>query len=337
MMYMKKQKNDGKIPKHKNIQIRSAIDIDILIKSILYQQTYIRVRDLIKKAGGRGHCSDSTAARRLHNLKRDREIIIIEHKDLGKYGIKDSDGRSTYAASTEILDLRDHIESVFSLFDNKNTDDVKTGIRELRRIQTSPFSRYFLNQDQVDKLVGLLDWTLDEESFKDDTLRYDILTSIVHELTIHRLKPSNKNGSFVETLEQLLKYYPTSNYDGRPDSPLPQIMHLLGVYMDDIVINRLTNDAETCDPQTFRRIEIIYSDWYTAKLIEDSKTELMNFENGLQKKGKIEAIEFIERLRNGATLNLINQRGGALYDLYEKVGKQYSTAKPIFHIAKRHK
>lgn len=315
---MKKQKIVVKATNYKSGLIKSDINIDTIINSLLYQTTFIRESNLIRMVQERCKCSHVTVARKLSKLKEHREIIIIENNELAKYGIIEHNKRAKYIASKEILALRDHIYAVFSLFDNKNVDDTKTAVGELRNIQTSPLSQYFLNQEQIDKLVDVLDQTLSEKSFRDGALRYGILTLIEHELTIHRLKPSNKDGIFVKTLGELLKQYPTTSYNGRSDSPLPHITHLLGVYMDHVVIERLKKDAETCDPQTFRMIEIVYSNWYTAKLIENSKTELMNFEGQLRRKGKLEAIDFIERLRRGAALNLRDQRGGVLYDLYEK-------------------
>jgi hypothetical protein len=315
--FMKKQRTVRKRRRYVVKKERSDINLDIIIKSLLDQYTFIRERDLIKLVVKQSGRSDITVMHRLSSLKEEGEIIIIENADLKKYGIKEASKKAVYVASKEILMMRDHIVEVFKLLRSKNVNDVKIGVRELRNIQTNPQQRYVLYQEQIDTISYLLADTNLEGSFKDDTLRYDLLALIDHELLRHKLKPSDKQ-TFVETLKSLLEQYPTSNYDAQANSPLPHLMHLLGVYMNSSVIDRLEHDAENIDPQKFGIIEQIYSNWYEAKLIEDNKTRLMKFEAKLQEKGKLEAIEFIERLRRGAGLNLQGSKGSPIHDMYEK-------------------
>jgi hypothetical protein len=317
---MKNTKNDVK-KRIKRIKVSSNdINIDIKIQDLLMINRFIRKRALIEQLMKKTGLSQVTIIRKLDYLISNKEIAIIGYDSLRKYGIEDTDKRAVYLASKETLALNTHIEAVFELFNTNDVNSALIGIRELKNYEAQYYGRYFLDKSQVDKLVKVLEKTISNKTFKDDTLRYDLLGIIFNELTRHFVIPSNKQ-TFVEILKELLKQYPSSEYYNKSNNPIPYITHILGIYMDHVVIDRLKYDTEACDPQILRNIEIFYSNWYPAKLIDDNKIELMKFEVELQKKKKSEAIEFIERLRRGAGLHMKDMQGTQFYDLYEKVQK----------------
>lgn len=321
---MKNTKNDVKMPKSRYNIKSNDINIAIKIKEYIDKERFARERDILEIFYEKYRVSKVTLKRKLVDLVEEHEIVPIEYEALEKYGIQETDKRALYYASKETIEMNNHINAVFNLLDTSkdkknDVNNAITGIRELRGYETEYYGRYFLDRNQVNKLVELLDKTISNKGFDDDKLKYDLLAIICNEITRHYIIPSNRN--FVENLKKLLKKYRSEEYYNKAANPIPFLLQMLGIYMDPIVITRLEEDAEKRNPEVLRTLENQYNSWGTSKIINDNKIKLMQFEVDLQKKGKAEAIEFVERVRKSAALCIRDMQGSKFYNLFEQVRK----------------
>ena len=309
-MKTNKPKAKTKIGENSNIKIvknkiiYENIDIDSDIKKLLLAKGIMKGVSLIAEINKKTGRSVITISNHIKHLVTTEQIIRIESKDFGKYGII-ADGRAPFLASLQTQEAKMYVDKIFELLESKNADDIKLAGRELRHYHLDYSGKYFLNGEQLNTLTNILENSIDEnkfKEFKDDEFRTILLMIIFNEISKNKKEPKDKD-PFLESLGKLLDLYKTEEYYSKPinQNPMPYIIRILGIYRNKKLIERLKHDVSSCTNQVLLTIVPYFCNENTAKTIEDNRIELLQFEQKLQKGGKIEALEFIDGIRREAT------------------------------------
>jgi len=296
---------------------RNDTRIDIEIKTLLVRNRFVRKRDLIKQLKEKFDLSKITIERKIKNALERKEIAKIYVNDFNRYGINEVNKNAVYITLNQTLELNKYITAIFDLLVTNDLSDIKLGARELLQYDTSHFGQNFLDIEQLDVLVNVLDKSISDSNFKDDELRYTLVSIIFNEISTKRIKPSDKE-EFISTLKQLLHEYPTNDFYNKSFNLIPNLIYLLGIYMNDAVIERLNYDALNCSNEVLRNIEPYYSHMFTSKIIENSRIKLLKLVGELQKANKKEALQFVENIRRNAAYNMNNIETNPYYiELFE--------------------
>jgi hypothetical protein len=85
-----------------------------------------------------------------------------------------------------------------------------------------------------------------------------------------------------------------------------RVIWLLGYYNDKAVLEQLQKDIEAGRLSSQKGD---YWDWFTARVIEEGRTELFYLENKLRKEGNTETADILAEIRNQAEINAEKPRG----------------------------
>jgi hypothetical protein len=292
------EKSDGV-----NIQ-KNDVDFGVELKTVLYARQIIRKEELIKYLVKKLKLSRRTVERRLRNeLKTQTTITTIRADEFDRYGIDNKNKHAVYVTLKETKDLTRHLDDIFKLLKSKDANDIKLGVRKLwdyKFIASIYHTRYFLDRNQLNVLTDVLERSIEEADLNDDELREFLLLIILDTITSTHITPHNKQ-KFLETLRRLLDQYPSREFFNKPNSVIQNLIKILGIYRDQKVIDRLKEDLLNCSQQA--PIAVGYGDDYTAKVIEDSKNDLLEFERRLQKENKREAMAFLDDVQRKAAEN----------------------------------
>ncbi len=297
---MKKAKSEYK-QKSEGIDIQeNDIDFGIELTNTLYANPIVRKEELIKYLVKKVKLSRRTVERRLRaELNVQTKIVPIRSNEFDRYGIENTNKRAIYIALNETKDLTKYLDAIFKLLKSKDANDVKLGVRKLRDYQFTYNRRYFLDRVQLNVLADILERSLENSELNDDELRNTLLMILFNAIASNHLYPSNK-GKFLAILRNLLDNYPTQEFFNKANNPIPNLIQILGIYRDKKVIERLKQDLLICSQQAL--VSVVYGNKFTAKVIEDSKDDLLEFERKLQKEGKREALDYLDGVqRQSAT------------------------------------
>ncbi len=287
-----KQKLDGV-----NIQ-ENGVSFDVELTNTLYANPIVRKEELIKYLVKQVKISRRTIERRLRDeLKTQTKIAPIRNEEFDRYGIETTNKRAVYVTLKETKDLKTYMDSIFKLLKSKDADDIKLGVRKLRDYQFTYNVRYFLDRHQLNVLADVLEKSMSDSALSDDELRNTLLMILFNAITSNHINPSNKE-KFLATLRNLLDKYPTQEAFGKPNNPIPNLIQILGIYRDQKVIERLKHDLRICNQQSI--VTASYGNKFSAKIIEDSKSDLLEFERVLQKENKREALDCLDGIQSSA-------------------------------------
>jgi hypothetical protein len=298
---MEKLKNENE-EKSDDVDIQeNDVDFGVELKTVLYARQIIRKEELIKYLVKKLKLSRRTVERRLSNeLKTQTTITSIRADEFDRYGIDNKNKRAVYVTLKETKDLTRYLDYIFKLLKEKDANDIKLGVRKLRDykfIASTYNTRYFLDRNQLNVLTDVLERSIEEADLNDDELRETLLLIILNTITSTHITPHNKQ-KFLETLRRLLDQYPSREFFNKPNSTIQNLIWILGIYRDQKVIDRLKEDLLNCSQQA--PIAVVYGDDFTAKVIEDSKNDLLEFERRLQKENKREAMAFLDDVQRKA-------------------------------------
>ena len=296
---MKNKKNGSKAKADYIKDVEDSIDFDIEVQNVLQINPIVRKEELIQYLVDKTKISRRTVERRVKNTLKEGKIVKIQSNEFERYGIENTNKRAVYIALKEATDMKAYVDAIFKLLKSKDADDLKLGVRKLRDYQFTYFRRYFIDRRQLNVLTDVLEKSMVDVNLNDDELRNTLLMILFNEITTNHIQPSNKE-KFLTTLRQLLDKYPTREFYNKPNNPIPNIIQILGIYRDPKVVERLKEDITTCDQQALRSVGVVYGNKFTAKIIEDSKTDILEFERKLQKESKREILDFLDGVQRQA-------------------------------------
>ena len=294
-----KKKNNDYISKSDVIKdTKSSIDFGVELLNVLYANSVVRKEDLIKYLVKKVKLSRRTVERRLRiELKIQTKIAPIRSEEFDRYGIATTNKHAVYITLKETKDLTKYLDAIFKLLKAKDANDIKLGVRKLREYQFTYHTRYFLDRNQLNVLTEVLEKSITNSDLNDDELRNILLMILFNTITSTRISPSNKE-KFLATLRGLLDKYPNKEFFNKGNNPIPNLIQILGIYRDQKVIERLKEDLLNCGQQI--PISAVYGNKFTAKVIEDSKNDLLEFERRLQRENKREALDFLDGIQRTA-------------------------------------
>lgn len=260
----------------------------------LSQHRYVRrdrlIKDLMKSHPGETGYSEPSINRKLANMCKAGLILILKKKeDLERYEIEKESGNASYILAKNAFEMKKHYDYVFGKYITGDIVVKKIALKEITRYGMSPF----LSPSQLDIMVLDLD-------HKDDDLINSLLELLYIQILNKGANPGNKE-IFLEKLRNLLERYP----EGHKNYSMLRrhIIWLLGYYNDRTVANdrtvikQLTKDAKSGKLPTFQND---YKHKFTARDIEESKTELFDLELYLKEKKDTEAIRILDEIRKEA-------------------------------------
>jgi hypothetical protein len=263
-------------------------DFETVVIDYLSPRGYARREQLIKylkksHPDGTGY-SEASINRKLANMcKADLIIILKDAEDLERYEIKKEAGNASYILTKDALDVKKHYNHVFSNYEKKDINLKKIALKELKRYGMPSF----LSPSQLDIMV------LDLE-IGDDDLVNNLLELLYIQIVNKDIRPGDKD-VFLKNLKKLLEKYPDGHNDYR--MLRRHVIQLLGYYADKAVLEQLIKDAESGKLSTFQND---YMDKFTARVIENSKTDLFDLEIRLNGKEDTETIKILDEIRQQA-------------------------------------
>jgi len=243
--------------------------------------------------------SEKNIDRKLANLKKSGQIRILKNpEDLTIYGIDKKDGRASYLISTRAFEIKEHLDRVIRLIASKDKTEKKEALIELENYE----QKYVLSPNQLDFLVHNLDngsINLDEH-----------LLRILYKYIANKGKEPNNRDAFVNKLRILLERYPEANKKYK--NLRTQIIHLLGYYNDEAVIEqlkkdvRLLNNSNSLEDESVKYAvkDYYYGHDFTARIIEKHRDELFDYIVELRKEGNDTGAQLISEIRYKALILL---------------------------------
>lgn len=275
----------------------NKVGFEVEVVNYLSENGYSRRRQLIAyirslhpnpdtNPDDRGY-SPKTIDKKLANMHKAGLIITLkEPEELEKYGVEKEDGNASYVFVRNAAERKKHLDDVFELLKTGDDIDKKMALTEIKRYR----NRYVLNPNQLDVLVINL-------TSKDAEIIDGILTILFESIVNKEIKPRKKT-NLLEGLRALLQRYPEGhkNYSNLR----PFIIKLLGYYEDKTVLEQLKKDIRSGNLSAFKND---YMTVFTAKVIEEGRTELFNLENKLRKHNDKNTAEIISKIKDEAEAN----------------------------------
>ncbi|KGK98713.1 hypothetical protein LI82_07665 [Methanococcoides methylutens] len=276
----------------KSIRKEEIIEFDNEVVDYVSEKGFVRKGKLIDYLY-ETHPKDSgyskpNVEKKISKLIQRGILTTLKFEELEAYGIEETDRRSSYILPKDFSGIKNHIDFIFEGLETDNINMQKRVLDEINLYKT----KYSLTPNQLDVLIQFL-------NSKDDELTVNILRVIYRHLINKNIKPKNEK-EFLDKLRRLLKEYPHPVEKGSPIRSY--IIWLLGFYNDEAVIDRLIEDAKDLD--LLISVFDDYSYEFTAKLIEDHRTELFGLENELIAEGKLQNSGLIAEIRKKALTNL---------------------------------
>ena len=267
---------------------KNDVDFDREVLSYIYENRFVRRRQLIdhlidSHKGERGYTRPSVE-RKLARLTKNGSLVIVKHSELEKYGFYDKDKRASYFSLKEIIDINDYLDTLFSDFESNDKYDKNTILNEIDLYK----DRYSLTREQLDVLVDYL-------ATNDEKLLFHILRILKEYILDREITPINKEKSLKSLNEILGKFAGVSRDHEIYRSGL---IFILGYYNDDSVIDWLKHDIKNMNVEkNFDKIKDDYSTFYTARIIDRHKLELLNLINDLKKDGHEKAANLVYNIK----------------------------------------
>ncbi|MEL4305253.1 hypothetical protein [Methanococcoides sp. LMO-2] len=267
------------------------MDIDIIIIEYIAKNGFVRTGQLVDHLL-ENHSEESgskrTIYRKLEQMTKDEgPLETLNAEQVRKYGKEEPDDRAKYLILKETAEMKRHLDEIFKFLSEGDDIDKKMVLAELKRYG----KKYVLDSSHLDILALNLDGK--------DAILIESLLRILHEhITTKGIKPSDKT-AFLDGLRNLLESYP----EGHKNGPMLRrfVIQLLGYYNDKSVLERLKKDIEVGKLSIFQGD---YGDKFTAKVIENGRTELFYLENRLRKEGETETADILARIRDESKVNV---------------------------------
>jgi hypothetical protein len=272
---------DGNMKKN-NMDFETTV-LDYLSRH-LYERRERFIEYLMKSHPDETGYSEASINRKLAKMRKNNLILIESDPDvLAQYGIKKEAGNASYIIDKSAGEIIKHLNYVFCKYKKGDIIDKKVSLKDMTKYGMTSF----LSSSHLDTMV--LD--LDKE---DDDLINILLEILYHQIINKGNKPDDKK-TFLENLRDLLKNYPEEHK--KYTMIRHRIIWLLGYYNDKAVVEQLKADIKA---GRLSETKGDYWDKFTARVIEDNRTELFDLEICLRKEGDIKTADILAEIRNQA-------------------------------------
>lgn len=273
--------------------INNEVNFDTEVLNYLDAKGYIRRRQLVKDLidlhpDERGY-SQKSIDRKLGILVKTGQIVILKQQaDLENYGIKKEAGNASYLISKRTTEIKEYLNNVIELLKSDDDIEKKEALVEIENYK----EMYVLDPVQLDLMVQNL-----------DTDNKDLINHIIRILYSYIDKrgkqPKNKD-LFINHLANLVTKYP--KHINNNDHLRTALIHLLGYYNDNCVIEQFIQDANTLE-NPFSVLHD-YESKYTANIIESNRQLIFDLITKLRREDKDEAVRFVSHIRHQARAHL---------------------------------
>ena len=285
-----------------NSDVNSNYNIDDLILKILNSKSFVQLKELVKELKNiNKNLSLSTLHRHLDDLIDDSKIIRIIFLDFEQYGINNKDQRASYYALSKYKEFPRYnsilIESL------KSSDPIK---KKMALVEIESMKQIALLPNHLAELGKMLKEENDYE-IKQAVLRilYNNFLNFIFPLN---LKDFEENLiEFLKITDNILEKRKYLNAEERvkDENTKSHTLYLLGLLNSYAVIESLKKDvASGKDVDTLEREG--YTAWTLAKIIDDNRADLLEFQNKLAP----DNIKVLQDIRIRANGNLHTIVGG---------------------------
>lgn len=273
--------------------IDNEVNFDTEVLNYLDVKGYLRRRQLVKDLmdlhpDERGY-SQKSIDRKLGLLVKTGQIVILKQQDeLESYGIEKEAGNASYLISKRTTKIKEYLNNVIELLRSDDDIEKKEALVEIENYK----EMYVLDPVQLDLLVQSLE--TDNKDLIDHIIR------ILYNYVDKRGKLPKSKDLFINHLANLVKKYPI--HINNNDHLRTSLIHLLGYYNDNCVIEQLVQDAKTLE-NPFSVLHD-YESKYTANIIESNRQLIFDLIAKLRRENKDEAVRFVSHIRSQARAHL---------------------------------
>ena len=247
-----------------------------LILKIIEQNKFIRPKDIISELGGDKGPSIPTINRNLSNLKKEKQIVKITHKDFKKYGIQKNDKKAVYYTLESQTERAKYYDLVIQALESK--DDKIRGVA-LQEINT--FRDIDLNPEQLITLSNQLTKQNKPPLNRYDYLHYSEILRVLKSHVWQKIYPSNLQ----KFQDNLIKCYEITEKNEESNQCTETIIYILGILGNPIIIKFLQNEinqikilsSNSADENRKNRFVQKYSQWYMSPIYDKHKLELFEY------------------------------------------------------------
>jgi len=266
----------------------SEEDFDNKVKNLLFEKGGMPRESLIKllidekKTG----YSKPSIERKLSNLIEAEIIDKMDFKEAKEYGFEAKDKRTKFIVPRDLREVKEQLDWCFKNLDLTNAIELEVFLAEIESYEKV----YLLKPEQIDLLLTLL-----KNASKETATT--IIRVVYNNMTRRGIKPKDKE-IFLQTLRKLLHKYKDEIDSNQFRNLRTSLIHLLGMYNDESVIEQLKYDAEKMATN-----DTVHNDYklkYTAQIISKHKKELLQLEIKLFKEKKSRAAIFLRQIRFSA-------------------------------------
>ncbi|WMW22418.1 hypothetical protein RE476_00960 [Methanolobus mangrovi] len=273
--------------------IINEVDFDTEVITYLNYVGHIRrkelVNDLMSEHKDERGYSQKSIDRKLGILVKTGQIKVLkEPEELERYGIDREDGKASYLVSKRTSELKEYLDNMIDLLKNGDDIEKREALVELDTFKNS----YVLDSVQLDLLVQSLDTT-------NKKLIMQIINILYEYIDKRRRDPLNRD-TFIEKLRDLLTRYPER--ENNNDHLRTALIHLLGYYNDQSVIDQLMKDVNTLD--NLSSVQPDYETWYTATILESNRELLFDIITKLRRDKREKEATFLSSIRHKARVHL---------------------------------
>lgn len=247
----------------------SEFDLDQIILNVVKHFGIIRRKDLfdrIEKENKEQKVTLITFNRRMKSLVKLKELKLFKYPEYLKLGLFPKDKRSSYVTSLRVARDIEHYDEVFKLLEGKDLLKKKNALIEIESMRESTI----LTPAQLNLLSALI-------GKEDIKLTENIIRIIYNSIEKNKIFPSNLE-MFEKNLTNFLKKHERR---GISDNTHNHIIYLLGLldspFVVDLLKIKIRDYMEDFDSLKHKG----YASWTIARLLDDSKKELFEFQNSL--------------------------------------------------------
>jgi hypothetical protein len=266
------------------------MDIDSDIIAYLKEKGVCRTTQLVKDIRGKyrhkGGIGEATIYRAIDRLKGAKNIYSPSDEEVESFGIKIGDGRSKFLILRTFMERKEHLDDVFLSLNSKDRNEKLRGLREILLYK----DKQQFTPKQLDIIADFLGR---------DIFFVKSALEILYDYFMEKgITPSNEAQFIVNLRDTLLKFRDKSDR-----TIIKPIIEILGIYEDDVVINQLKYDAEK-DFDIFKKISPEYESIFLAKVIENNRKSLYNFNKYLINEDKSKNATIIDHIRETSLKNI---------------------------------
>ena len=267
---------------------KNDVEFDVEVLSYVDENRFVRRRQLIDHLidshKGEKKYSRPSVERKLAILTKTGALVIVKHFELEKYGIYEKDKRASYLSLKEIIGINDDLDTLFSYLKSDDEYDKNSILNEIDLYK----ERYSLTREQLDVLVDYL-------STNDEKFRYHLLRILKEYILERGIEPINKD-KLLKSIKEILSEFAGASREY--ELYRSGLIFILGYYNDDSVIDWLKHDIKNLNVEkNFDKIKDDYSTFYTARIIDRHKLELLNLINDLKKDGHEKAANLVYNIK----------------------------------------